>query len=180
MIDKVHNHLQTFWKAATVEIGKAMPQVIVGLIIFVLSFLLATLVKFIIVRMANRSKKRLYLYRLIGSTAMMVILIAGLITALGTMGINVAALVTSVGLIGFAVSFALKDTLSNLMAGFVILFYQPFKAGDYIEVDKVEGQAINITLRYTIIRTDSQHTYVPNAMLLTNPLTVKDTPPEIL
>ena len=45
-----------FWKAATVEIGKAMPQVIVGFIIFVLSFLLAILVKFIIVRMANRSK----------------------------------------------------------------------------------------------------------------------------
>ena len=83
---------------------------------------------------------------------MMAILIAGLITALGTMGINVTALVTSVGLIGFAVSFSLKDTLSNLMAGFVILFYQPFKAGDYIEVDKVEGQAINVTLRYTIIK----------------------------
>lgn len=180
MIDKVNSHLQTFWNATTVEIGKAMPQVIVGFIIFVLAFLLAILVKFIIVRMADHSKKRPYLYRLIGSTAMMVILITGLITALGTMGINVAALVASVGLIGFAVSFALKDALSNLMAGFIVLFYQPFKAGDFIEVDKVEGRVINITLRYTIIRTDSQHTYVPNAMLLTNPLIVKDTTPETL
>lgn len=163
-----------------VEIAKAMPQVIVGIIIFIIAFILAVFVKFIIVRMANRSKKRLYLYRLIGSTAMMVILISGLITAFGTMGINVAALVTSVGLVGFAVSFALKDTLSNLMAGFVVLFYQPFKAGDYILVDKVEGQVINITLRYTVVRTDSQHTYVPNAMMLSNPLTVKDTPPETI
>lgn len=178
MIDKVNGQLQNFWKVATIQIGKAIPQVIVGLVIFLIAFLLAVLVKYIIVRMANRAKKRLYLYRLIGSTAMMVILVAGLITALGTMGINVAALVTSVGLIGFAVSFALKDTLSNMMAGFVILFYQPFKSGDLIEVDKVEGEVINITLRFTVVRTDHQRTYVPNSLLLTNPLTVKDPQPK--
>ena len=178
MIEKVHDHLQVLWKAAMVEAAKALPQIIVGLVVFLVAWLLAIAVRYCIVRLANRSKKRLYLYRLIGSTVMMIIVTAGLVTALGTMGINVAALVTGIGLVGFAVSFALKDTLSNLMAGFLVLFYQPFRAGDFIKIGNVEGEVINITLRFTIVREGSQRTYIPNSMILNTPLTIKDVSPE--
>ena len=177
MLNEANHHLQTLWKAATVEIAKALPQIIVGLVVFLVAWMLAFLVRYLIVRLANRSKKRLYLYRLIGSTIMMVIVVAGLVTALGTMGINVAALVTGIGLVGFSVSFALKDTLSNLMAGFLVLFYQPFRVGDFIRLSNVEGEVINITLRFTIVREDAQRTYIPNSMILNTPLTIQDSPP---
>ena len=41
--------------------------------------------------------------------------IMGLVTALGTVGIDVSAIVASLGLTGFAVGFALKDSISNLL-----------------------------------------------------------------
>ena len=164
---------QILYHTALHDIAKALPDIIVGIIIFLGTWLVATLTKHCIVRLAKHAKNHLYLYQLIGSTARTVILITGTITALGTMGIDVAALVAGLGLAGFAVGFALKDTLSNVLSGFMVLFYQPFQAGDYIVINKVEGRVINISLRYTVIQTDHEQTFVPNATLLSNPLTVK-------
>ena len=172
MQEKLQRLYGTMWH----DVLRVLPDVAVGVVIFLVSWLIGALVKHGIVRVAKRSKKHLYLYQLIGSTAMTVILITGIITALGTMGIDVAALVAGLGLAGFAVGFALKDTLSNLLSGFMVLFYQPFQAGDYIVVNKVEGRVVNISLRYTVVKTDHEHTFVPNATILSNPLTVKDMP----
>src|SRR5438132_1703109 len=66
------------------------------------------------------------------------LLIFGVITALGTLGINVSALVAGVGLTGFALGFALKDSLSNLLAGVMILLYRPFAHHDHIIVTGLE------------------------------------------
>jgi len=173
-MNEVHMRLQSFWHAVCLQIAKAAPKVLVGVIILIVAGLIAIIVKYCIIRLGRRSKKHPYLYRLIGSTVKIVIFIIGLIVALGTMGINVTALVASLGLAGFAVGFALKDTLSNLLAGFMVLFYQPFRAGDYIVVGKVEGKVIDINLRYTVVKTDSEQTYVPNSTILSSPVTVKD------
>jgi small conductance mechanosensitive channel len=168
--------LQALYKTASLDIAKVLPDIAVGVVILLVTWLIGAVAKRCIVRLAKRSKNHLYLYQLIGSTVMTVILATGIITALGTMGIDVAALVAGLGLVGFAVGFALKDTLSNLLSGFMVLFYQPFKAGDYIVVNKVEGRVINISLRYTVVQTDEDHTFVPNSTILSHPLTVKDIP----
>lgn len=169
-----------FWKTVCLQITKAAPKIALGLIIFLVAVVLAVIIKFCIVRLANHSKRRVYLFRMIGSTVMIVVMLVGLVMALGTMGVNVSALVASLGLAGFAIGFALKDTLSNLMAGFMVIFYQPFKAGDFIVINNMEGQVINVDLRYTVIKTNSEQTYVPNATILSNPVTVKNTPPSEL
>ena len=51
----------------------------------------------------------------------------GVITALGTIGVDVTGLVAGFGLTGFAVGFAMKDALANLLAGVMILLYRPFR-----------------------------------------------------
>ena len=51
----------------------------------------------------------------------------GLIAALEAAGINIGALMASAGLIGFAVGFALKDLLSNVIAGLLLLFNKAIK-----------------------------------------------------
>jgi len=157
----------------------AAPKFILGIVIFLIAWFIGAIVKFCIIRLSNRAKKRQYLYRLLGSSSMLAIFSAGLVTALGTMGINVSALIASLGLVGFAIGFALKDALSNLMSGFMVLFYEPFKAGDYIIINKVEGEVFNINLRYTIVKTDTEYTYIPNSTILSNPLTVRRKPDNV-
>ena len=48
------------------------------------------------------------------------VMIFGFVTALGSVGVDVSALVAGLGLTGFALGFALKDTISNLLSGVLI------------------------------------------------------------
>ena len=71
---------------------------------------------------------------LLARSAHVLLLVIGLVTTLGTLGIDVSAIVASLGLTGFAVGFALKDSISNLLSGVLILIHRPFKVGDTIKI----------------------------------------------
>ena len=111
---------------------------------------------------------------LLSYTAYVAILAVGAITSLGIIGVNIAALVAGLGLTGFAVGFAFKDIISNLLAGILIILYSPFKVGSVIKVGAYEGKVIEINLRYTVVRSDDENIIlVPNSTMLTNIIIVK-------
>jgi MscS family membrane protein len=84
-------------------------------------------------------------------------------------GIEITPLVASLGIAGFAIGFAAKDTIGNLLAGFFILTDRPFARGDRIELKGYLGEVVDIGLRTTRIET-LDHTYViiPNADIVSN------------
>ena len=110
--------------------------------------------------------------RLMAMAARVTLLVAGLITALGTLGVDVSALVAGLGLTGFALGFAVKDTISNILAGGLLLVYRPFSKTDYVEVKGMEGEVIGIDLRYTTLQNEGQKILLPNSLLFTNPITI--------
>lgn len=112
------------------------------------------------------------LFDLLGRVAKIALIVFGLVTALGTAGLNVSALVAGLGLTGFALGFAFRDVLSNLLAGVLILLYRPFVRGDRISVTGLEGTVTHIDLRYTNLEHDGNLMLIPNANLFTNPITV--------
>ncbi len=81
--------------------------------------------------------------------------------------INVTAWVASAGIVGLALSFAARDTLSNLFAGVSIAADAPYKNGDFIILDSGErGMVTNIGLRSTRILTrDDVEITVPNGVI---------------
>ena len=98
----------------------------------------------------------------------------GLVTVLGTLGVDVTAMVAGLGLTGFALGFALKDTISNLLAGVLILLYRPFTIGDQIGIAGYQGKVISIDLRYTVIQSEAERIFIPNSRLFTDPLSVQE------
>ena len=82
-------------------------------------------------------------------------------------GGDITAWVASAGILGLALSFAAKDTLSNLFAGVFILADAPYKLGDFIILDSAErGRVTQIGLRSTRILTrDDIEITVPNAVI---------------
>ena len=76
------------------------------------------------------------------------------------------------GLTGFALGFAFRDVLSNLLAGVLILLYRPFARGDRISVTGLEGVVTHIDLRYTNLEHEGNLMLIPNSNLFTNPITV--------
>jgi MscS family membrane protein len=81
--------------------------------------------------------------------------------------IDVTAWLASAGIVGLALSFAAKDTLSNLFAGVSIVMDAPYKAGDFIILDSGErGLVTDIGLRSTRILTrDDVEITVPNGII---------------
>jgi small-conductance mechanosensitive channel len=81
--------------------------------------------------------------------------------------IDVAAWLATAGIVGLALSFAAKDTLSNLFAGLSIVADAPYKIGDFIILDTGErGQVTFIGLRSTRILTrDDVEITIPNGII---------------
>jgi small-conductance mechanosensitive channel len=76
------------------------------------------------------------------------------------------------GLTGFALGFAFRDALSNLLAGVLILIYHPFHRTDRIAVAGFEGTVTSIDLRYTTLQDQDKIYLIPNSTLFTNPITL--------
>ncbi len=82
-------------------------------------------------------------------------------------GIDMTAWVASAGIVGLAVSFAAKDTLSNLFSGVFILADSPYKIGDYVVLDgNQRGKVTHIGLRSTrLVTRDDVEVTVPNSIM---------------
>ena len=90
------------------------------------------------------------------------------IIALSAAGIDIGPLIAGLGVAGFVLGFALKDTLSNLAAGLMLLFYRPFEKGDYVELlgGKVKGVVEAIDVPATLVRGEGgEEVFVPNGKI---------------
>jgi MscS family membrane protein len=69
--------------------------------------------------------------------------------------------------IGVAVGFAAQDIIKNIFGGVMIIFDQPFKVGDKIEIGNYYGEVLEIGLRSTrIVTADDSVVSVPNAEVM--------------
>lgn len=94
------------------------------------------------------------------------------VSAIGQLGVETASFVAILGAVGFAVGFALQGSLGNLAAGVMILFFRPFKVGDYIEAGGAAGVVEEIAVFSTILRTvDNKTVIVPNAQVTNGTIT---------
>ncbi|QIZ73896.1 mechanosensitive ion channel [Oxynema aestuarii AP17] len=149
-----------------------LPKLAASLAIFLAFWLSSYLLKRLMRPLARNSQLNPDALKLIQQISSAVILIFGLITALGTLGIDISAIVAGLGLTGFAVGLALKDILSNLVAGSLILIYRPFRRGDRISVSNFEGTVTEIDLRYTTLKDKEKKILIPNSFLFTHTICI--------
>jgi small conductance mechanosensitive channel len=151
-------------------------RLVIGAAIIAAFWLGGRIAAYLICRVRFRMPHNTGLLELLGQTTKIAMVVFGIATALGTMGINISALVAGLGLTGFALGFAFRDVLSNLLAGILLLLFRPFGVGDHISVTGLEGDVTRIDLRYTVMRQPTAIVLMPNANLFTNPIlvTIKD------
>ena len=86
-----------------------------------------------------------------------------------TWGIPSTSFMTIFASAGVAIGLALQGALSNFAGGLMLLFFKPFKIGDYIESGSVAGVVTDITIIYTILNTvDNKTVTVPNGSLMSS------------
>lgn len=152
------------------------PTVGVALGLLVFFSLLARVAHFAVLRLVRRKRAHVALGELLASVAHVALNALGVITALGTLGVNITGIVAGLGLTGFALGFALKDSIANLLAGVMILLYRPFEVGDRIDVSGLAGTVVHVDLRYTELDNEKERVLVPNSKMLTDPIRVAKPP----
>jgi MscS family membrane protein len=82
-------------------------------------------------------------------------------------GYHIGNLLTGLSIVGAAIALALRESLENLIASFVIFFDKPFTTGDFVKVQSVAGNVERIGLRSTRVRTtDKSYVTVPNKQMV--------------
>lgn len=93
------------------------------------------------------------------------------ITVISMLGIQMTSFVAILGAAGLAVGMALSGTLQNFAGGVMILFFKPFKVGDFIEAQGYMGTVSEIQIFITILKTpDNKTIIIPNGGLSTGSL----------
>jgi len=82
-----------------------------------------------------------------------VIVVIAAIMVIEKLGYNVSTLVAGVGLGGLAFALAAQDLIGNLFGGIAILTDKPFKVGERIKINEVDGFVREIGLRTTRVET---------------------------
>lgn len=92
-----------------------------------------------------------HLFMVLRTFAHVLIWLVGLATGLNSIGFEVTAILAGLGIGGMALALASQDTVANIFGGVIILTQRPFKIGDRIEVDSVNGWVQKIGLRNTTV-----------------------------
>lgn len=88
------------------------------------------------------------------------------IAALDQLGVQTTSLLAVLGAAGLAVGLALKDSLSNFASGVLLILFQPFRVGDFIEAAGVSGTVEAVGIFNTTLRTgDNRTIIVPNSQI---------------
>ena len=121
--------------------------------IFIVGFWLAKVISKAIFKVLTKRETEPSLITFLASLTRAVIKILVVITAITQLGVEMTSFVALLGAAGLAIGMAFSGTLSNFAGGVMILFFKPFKIGDFINVQGEEGFVDQILIFNTILKT---------------------------
>lgn len=153
-----------------------VPYLVIGIVVFIIFWLLAKIFKiFIRKTLLNRSYTRQNLVLVLNRVGSTFILFFGFLIALVIIipGFSPGQLISALGIGSVAIGFAFKDIFQNLLSGVLILLSEPFRIGDTIVVNNMEGTVEDIQIRATFLRSsDGRRIVIPNATVYTSAIIV--------
>lgn len=100
-----------------------------------------------------------------------VLLVLVIMTALSALSVPTTSMFAILGAAGLAVGLALKDSLSNIASGVMLIVLRPFRAGDHVVAAGEEGIVLEVRVFQTKIRTfDGRLITLPNSEVTTAPI----------
>lgn len=158
-------NLENFASFAIAMLGKLA----VALVIFFVGKWIAEKIVTLAERLMLSSRLDNAIARFLGNLLYGFLLVIVGLAALNQMGVNTSSAVAILGGAAVAIGLSLKDQLSNLAAGVMIVVFRPFKAEDYIEVNGTLGTVKEITLINTRLTTLNNHeVIIPNGNITTS------------
>jgi small conductance mechanosensitive channel len=142
-------------------------KIIAALVILIVGRWIARGVQGLIARILAKRNVDPMIVSFVEHLAYIALLTFVIIAALAQLGIQTTSFIAVIGAAGLAIGLALQGSLANFAAGFLMIIFKPFKAGDYIEGGGAAGTVEKIEVFTTKLNTvDNRVVIIPNAKMM--------------
>lgn len=142
------------------------PKLLAAILIAILGFYLAKIARRYTFRLLLKVTKDEILSRFLARVLYAGVVVLTLITALSNLGVQTASIIAVLGTAGLAIALSLKDSLSNLASGIMLIVFRHFTKGDTVELNGTLGNVEEISLFHTKLTTpDNRSVILPNASI---------------
>ncbi|MDQ3305196.1 MAG: mechanosensitive ion channel family protein [Actinomycetota bacterium] len=136
------------------------------------AIVLSRLVRALTARLVEQGDGARRTARLIGRSVGSLVVIIGVVYALQVLGVRLAPLLGALGIGGLALAFAAQTILENVFASLLLQSRRPFRAGDQIATNEIEGTVEDVNFRTVVLRTyQGEKVLVPCSLVLNAPIT---------
>ncbi len=148
-----------------------LPSIILAIVVLIVGRYFALFVRRVAVQLMSRASYDQTVRSFASQIIYYTILSVVVLSALSLVGFPTNNFLAAFGAFGIAIGLALQNNMSNLASGLIILAFKPFKAGDWISVNGVEGSVKGIHLINTAIATkENRIIFIPNSAITSNNL----------
>jgi small-conductance mechanosensitive channel len=146
-------------------------RIAVALLIALVGMWLARLLSRGLDRVMLRAGLDLILRDFLRNIAYAIGLVVVFVAALDALGVPTTSMLAVLGAAGLAIGLALKDSLSNIASGVMLIVLRPFRAGDAVQIAGQEGIVERVGIFQTVLRAYQNHDItLPNSEVTTSPI----------
>ena len=156
-----------------------IPAIIISILLLFITYYLNKILQRTIKKLGETHNLEIQLIKAIRILTRVFVYSIGITLCLENLHVQLSALFGTLGVVAIGVGFALQNALANITSGIFILYYKPFFVGDYVSFDtteadgKTEGRITDINLRLTTLEFENNRILVPNHILYSAVVTVK-------
>jgi small conductance mechanosensitive channel len=166
LIQSLSNHGQ--------QILGILPRLLLAILALLLFYILGKYLARLLKVVLRRTPLRKLHESFFSTLTVMASMFFGLIVALNILGLERVAVsvLAGGGVTAVVLGFAFREIGENFLAGIFLAFSSPFKTGDLIRTEDIEGKVVSVELRNTHLRTeDGKDVFVPSSQLFNRPVT---------
>lgn len=143
-------------------------HILIALVVLLVGRILVKLVNRFVARILSRQQIDVGVQSFLRSLVNILLTLLLLVSVIGALGINTTSFAALLASAGVAIGVALSGNLQNFAGGLVVLLFKPYKVGDWIEAQGVQGKVQEIQIFHTLLTmADNKVVYIPNGTMST-------------
>lgn len=143
-------------------------HILMALVVFLVGRLLVKLINRFVSRLLSRQRIDVSVQSFLRSLINILLTLLLIVSVIGALGVNTTSFAALIASAGVAIGVALSGNLQNFAGGLVVLLFKPYKVGDWIEAQGVQGKVLEIQIFHTLLTmADNKVVYIPNGSMST-------------
>ena len=163
---------ESFWQTIVDFFSTNVWNIVTFFSVLVIGFIVIKIIMMVVRRVMRARKVDEMAIRFAAAILRFALWLLLILILLSILGVPVNGITTAFSAAVLSIGVALKDFLSNVASGIILIGSRKYKTGDYIQVSGVEGSVIDINFLFTTLKTpNSTQVTLPNSTMVNSPVT---------